>query len=131
MIQVARDFEGLRVAALELMEEEFQGDDRDRLVRRAQDGATNREAMLAQSAPSRTLSDGYYLRANYLFWLRSLELPKASLNAAEESGLRAVAVAFSEFEKSHPGCPHCGMRNEKARITCKSCGKKTVRGANR
>ncbi|ABF42420.1 hypothetical protein Acid345_3419 [Candidatus Koribacter versatilis Ellin345] len=127
MIVVSRDYDGLRIAALELMNEEFQGEDRDRLARRAKAGAANSEAMLAEAAPARSLADGYYVRADYLFWLDDVlrATTIAQMSAAEVHGLNAVRRARDQFRMEHPNCPHCGAMNERIKIICRKCGKRT------
>ena len=126
MIQVSRDYEGLRIAAAELLEEEFSGEDRDRAVRRAVNAA-NREALLAQAAPARSLADGYYVRAQYLFWLDGVlrVMPIHEMTSTEMGGLNVIREARERFRQEHPHCHHCGAMNERARFVCRKCGKRT------
>lgn len=123
VIQIARDFVGLRTAALELLEGWFADEQRERSS--AARYAPNRAALDQSFAQRRSLSTGYYARVDYLFRLTTLDLPTHRLSAEQVLGLRAVEAANNEFNRKHPGCPHCGRPLENAgAFTCWSCRKK-------
>ena len=101
MIEVASDYEGLRQAALALLEE-----DRLLISTTAKEGED-------VDLPERELSDGYYVRARYRMatgeqvrqgMIRDL----SDLEMTESRGLGAIAAARNEFDRDHPPCPGCG-----------------------
>lgn len=128
MIVVARDYEGLKIAARELLEESLRADDRERLEALAEQ-APNREEILARTAEAtRTLADGYYTRIAYLVLLeRARELGSAfrleELEATEFHGLVMLEAARAEFATDHPPCPGCGAPRATPFATrCSKCG---------
>jgi hypothetical protein len=125
MIDVARDIPGLRIAFLEVMEEAAAEPRRQKTLALAQQ-ASNRARLVESLSPARTLSQGYYSRAEYLFWLRQVldlgaEIPASELRADELSGLMALEQARGEFERTHVGCPACGAANKRGAFRC-GCG---------
>jgi tRNA(Ile2) C34 agmatinyltransferase TiaS len=43
--------------------------------------------------------------------------------ADEAEGLRAIEDALHEYDRAHPGCPRCGVRQYSATsILCRKCG---------
>jgi hypothetical protein len=127
MIEVARDTEGLRVAFLELMEEAADAPRREKTLALAQHAA-NSARLMESVSPQRSLSAGYYSRAEYLFWLeRALDAAPGlwprneGLRADELAGLMAMENARAEFERAHVACPACGALNKRGAFRC-SCG---------
>lgn len=125
MIAVARDYEGLRIAALELMQEAFDDVERERTLQRAGQGPANIDALLASLAPKRTVAEGYYTRVEYLFWLDSMlgRIPTsfATLSITEAEGLNMLTQARAEFKRQHPACPRCGAANLRFAFRCREC----------
>lgn len=125
MIAVARDYEGLKTAALERLEEAFQEKDVERTLRRATEGPCNAEDVIAACAPKQTLAAGYYARADYLFWLagvmETVSFRPHELSVTEAEGLRVVAQARAQFQREHPPCPNCGAPNRRHTLQCREC----------
>jgi|GEM_PF-1042998 hypothetical protein len=113
LIAVTSDAEGLRQAAIELMEESLDAPERERIERLAKTAA-NGERLLESLPQRRTLSPGYYL------WLASVietvvepmeagvSFHSSDLDADEMTTLRAIREARSEFRRMHPPCKGCG-----------------------
>jgi hypothetical protein len=127
-IHVVRDAEGLQKALRELFEEAFCREMIDSLMRKADDETRERAY---QDLPERTLSPGYYSRAEYLLDLASAIECGAAYSAEvlgrdDVVGLTALKRAKAEFEGDHPACS-CGTRqhNRFAR-ECRSCHAKFV-----
>jgi hypothetical protein len=126
-IRVARDAEGLRIAARELFEEQFFANEDQRTLETAEKAA-NREAVLRSLPERRTLSPGYYIRARYLLDLELLftigiRFELSDLQPEEITGIRAVRSAQEEFERAHPACNKCGTRQKTAwGQKCDGCG---------
>jgi hypothetical protein len=115
VVSVAKDFSGLRQAALELMEEARSAPERERLERLAQQSINTNEILQA-CAGKRSLADGYYARVGYLIELESflsmgLQL-SFDLDMAELRGMQSIAAARAEFDRAHPPCKGCGVRLE-------------------
>jgi len=115
-IAVERDSDGIRMAALELMEETLGRDEFTRVERIAMQ-AEDPAAVLAAAAPKRQFSPGYYLWVEYLIGLEA-EMQAgmavaAALASADVTGLMAVREARMQFERAHPRCG-CGrlLKNE-------------------
>jgi len=128
VIAVPHDAEGLRQAALELLEESLESEERERIERLAE-GAANAEAMRASLRAKRTLSPGYYIWLGFL--LEEIEQPMsaglsfraADLDAEEMAGLRALHEARSDFRKAHPPCRVCGrpLHDSGFSSMCEAC----------
>lgn len=126
-ISVAKDFSGLRQAALELMEEARSAPERERLERLTR-AAANSNEILQACGKKRSLAEGYYGRAAYLMELESflgmgLQLG-LDLDMAQLRGLQSIAAARAEFTRTHPPCKGCGARLENEwDKTCNDCQK--------
>jgi hypothetical protein len=124
MIAVERDKDGIRMAALELLEEGLHAEDRARVERIAEQSADPHD-VLAAAAPKRQFAAGYYLWVSYLLDLE-MEMQfgvsiAATLAGADVLGLFAVREARREFEREHPQC-RCGRRKKRAwDQTCGQC----------
>jgi NADH pyrophosphatase NudC (nudix superfamily) len=123
---VTQHMNGIRQAALELMVESLGADDTARQIESimADDDLMAYAVSLAKTVPVRTVADGFYDYAAYLFWIRSMIDADVELTvlAEEAEGLRALAVAQQEFERDHPGCPQCGARQySSTAMRCRSC----------
>lgn len=113
MIAVSQDAEGIRLAALELMEESLDAPERERALRAAELTA-NPEETMAKIEPQRKLSVGYYLWLQFI--VEAIETPleygvgfrEADLAADELAGLLVVRNARAEFRREHPPCRGCG-----------------------
>src|SRR5882724_3986395 len=113
-IAIARDYDGLKQAALEMLEEERSSEHRQRVERQAATAA-NGEAMLAALGTERTLADGYYMRIGYLLELESmihagLHFEAKEMAMSKVRGLIAIESARAEFDRLHPRCRGCGTR---------------------
>ena len=126
-IRVAEDFEGLRIAALELLEESFEAPETERLRRFAEIAANGAE-MLAKLPQRRTLSPGYYI------WLAAIQesvvepmeagiaFGERDLLADEALALLAIRRARSDFNEAHPPCRGCGKPMRDAQAShCDGC----------
>ena len=121
-ITVEHDSEGIRLAALELMEESFGGEGLARVEKIAELSA-DPEAVRAAAAPKRSFAAGYYMWVQYLVDLE-MEMSfgvtmAATLAGADVAGMLAVRAAKREFEGKHPQC-RCGRRKKNA--WDQSCG---------
>lgn len=113
MIVVSQDAEGLKTAAMELLEEEFERPNREALERVAAQSA-DPEAVLRGAPAPRTLSPGYYMFLGYV--VEAIEQPLeagvtftiAELDSGELLALRALKEARAEFRRKHPPCGRCG-----------------------
>jgi len=129
-IQVARDTEGLRMAALGLLEEAYQRECIKSAVQRA-DAETRARAL--DDMDPRTLSPGYYGQAAYLFDLATMfelgiSYGPADLTREDVIGLVAIRSAKAEFEREHPSCPRCGVRQDNCfTAQCRGCHMKLRR----
>jgi hypothetical protein len=122
MIDVRRDFPGLRIAAAEMFIESFLRKDMDDVL----SGSMRNYAIeaLAKAMPARTVSLGYYRWVGYLLWLRSITaLPGSGIELMgdESEGILVVNDAEREFRNRHPPCGKCGALNEESAWSCKKC----------
>jgi hypothetical protein len=128
-VHVERDPEGLQVALRELFEEAFCREAIRPVMEQADEETRNR-AM--DDMPMRTLSPGYYSRAEYILDLGSAIEAGAAYSAEvlgreDVTGLQALKRAKQEFEHDHPACS-CGTRQHNRYIfECRSCHAKLVR----
>jgi len=126
MILVATDYVGLRQAALEIFEEIFTAEDRERTLAAAE-SAANRDEIIERAIPQRTLSPGYYERVIYLLDLEEMtQVVQVGLREVDESEIRGITVvrqAREETLQKYPPCPHCGKRNSKFMPRCRACAK--------
>jgi hypothetical protein len=123
MIDVRRDFAGLRIAAAELYEEAFVRKEFEHSLRELPLAAESVLGEVESYAP-RSISQGFYLWVQYLLWLKSVcALPGCALEllADEAEGLLAVTDAEREFRKAHPSCWKCGELNVRDASYCRSC----------
>jgi hypothetical protein len=124
-IDVARDQEGLRMAALALLEEGFV---RSRIKGSLQTATDENADRIFNSIPKRTLAEGYYARAQFLLGFEEYVdagLPLSTVSMIEADGLIAVKRARREFEYQHPSCGACGALQEgRFNTSCDSCGVK-------
>jgi hypothetical protein len=124
-VSVAKDFSGLKQAALELLEEARSAPERERLEWLAQRSANPNEILQA-SESNRTLSEGHYLRVAYLcelseFLSMGVQL-SFDLDMTELRGMLSIAAARAEFDRAHPPCRGCGKRLENEwDKTCNDC----------
>ena len=128
-VNVERDPEGLQVALRELFEEAFCREVTDSVMKKA-DEETRQRAL--DDMPERTLSPGYYTRAEYILELGSsieagVGYSAELLDRADVAGLKALKLAKNEFERDHPACS-CGTRQHNRFILeCRSCHAKFIR----
>jgi hypothetical protein len=123
-----QDIDEVRQAALELMVESLKAEDVDRQINNVlldEDGL----AALAKLMPRRSLTDAYYVYAEYLMWLRAMRDADVDVEilADEAEGLRAIEAARQEYEREHPACPECGVRQySRFAMSCRisRCGAK-------
>ena len=133
-IYVERDGEGLRLALLELFEEEFGRARIERLMANANEATQQR---LIDALPKRTLSPGYYAWCFHLLRLESekeagLQLDPAVLSAFEGAGMRTLVGARADFRAKHPPCSRCGVEQEtRFAPECCACGVKFARKGSR
>ena len=124
-VHVERDAEGLKIALREIFEEAFL-----REASGGMDGATaSTMARIAEEMPQRSLSPGYYTRAEYLLDLATaiecgVGYSAEVLGRDDALGLQALKRARNEFERDHPACS-CGARQHSRFISqCRRCGAK-------
>lgn len=125
MIDVVRDTEGVRQALEEIFEHDLV---RSRIERDAEGAnAATRERMLAR-LPQRTLSPGYYRYAEHLLRLDAerragIGFTPGSLAGYEADGLVSLDRARGDFERKHPACSACGVRQpNRFSVQCCGCG---------
>jgi hypothetical protein len=126
LINPARDYETLALAADELFEETLTAKDQERQLRNAE-RAANRDRMVEKSGPQRKFAAGYYAWIGYLFGLEEtidsgVQFNIHDLLATEVTGLKIVASARARFHAKYPPCPRCGQNNQKFAPKCSSCG---------
>jgi hypothetical protein len=127
-VNVTQDIDEVRQAALELMVESLKAEDVERQINNVlldDDGL----AALAKLMPRRSLTDAYYVYAEYLMWLRAMRDADVDVEilADEAEGLRAIEAARQEYEREHPACPECGTRQySRFAVSCRisRCGAK-------
>lgn len=122
-VHVERDAEGLQKALRELFEEAFW---REALESTLKNAAEETRDRAYEDLPQRTLSPGYYSRAEYLLDLASAIECGAAYSAEvlgrdDVTGLQALQRAKAEFERDHPACS-CGARqHNRWAHECRSC----------
>jgi hypothetical protein len=129
MKQVARDYRGLRTAALEFFAEALLDQRAERTLARAAEytaSGTDMDGLIDSFAPRRSLADGYYTRVDYLLSLRRLfdagvTFKLDELRVTEVEGMRVVEDARQEFLRTHPACGKCGAVCEPADLRCYRC----------
>lgn len=130
MIDVSRDREGLRQAALEMAAEPLLRAEIKR-ARELAEGSPNGDRLMAEVQPARSLSAAYYDRVRYLLWLeRAMKVARFGphdLTAAEMDGLEALASARNDFEEQFRKC-RCGALNRRDDKKCRTCGQSEVEG---
>lgn len=125
------DFDGLKIAAIELLEEGFAEKRIERFRARAQ-GVENMDDIVRSVMPRRSLAEGFYRRASYLGWLvRAIDAgERFSLFADELIGIVAVRAAELEYERNHPSCNQCGEPlPARDAAGCEACGARQRKGA--
>jgi hypothetical protein len=112
---------GVYDALLQLLEEELEERKTARLIEKAGDASN---AGRLHNKKCRSLADGYYLWAAYLFWLAEAMRAGAifELQSSELTGLKSVKAARAEFERENPGCRSCGSPNNSFVLRCWNCG---------
>lgn len=118
-LDLNRDPETLRAAALELLEERQEQRERQRMVERA-----GQNAMLPQhAARARQFPEAVYSWLAYLFSL-DMQL-RAGMQvhppARDLAGVQAVRAAREEFQDRYPACRHCAAPNKKFTLHCWNC----------
>lgn len=126
-IRVAADFEGLQIAALELLEEAFDAPERARIEQLAA-VAANSEKLLASLPQRRTLSPGYY------FWIAAIQehvidameagiaFRERDIRSEEWLCVLAIRRARADFSQKHPPCRGCGKPLRDAQANqCDAC----------
>jgi len=110
----------LQQALVFLLEEQLERKEAERSLDRVR-GAKN--AGRVRQATQRTLSEGYYLWAEYLFWLAEAMRAGAAfqLEARELDGVKLVQSARLQFEREHPACRKCGSPNKEFALLCWNC----------
>jgi hypothetical protein len=113
MIAVFQDVEGLRTAALELMEDALDAPQREKNERLAE-LADGDERLLAAAEPKRSLSPGYYMWLGYVAEAIAEPLEAGiafhdkDLGADEIMTLAILSQARAKFHRMHPPCGGCG-----------------------
>lgn len=129
-IAVARDYDGLKQAALELLEES-RSEPQNEKLRRVAEGAANREQILQGIVSHRTLAEGYYMRISYLLELESMihiGVDLGDLEMSEMYGLASIQHARREFDSTHPLCTGCqAVRLEQGETRCPECSSAEMR----
>lgn len=134
-IDVRCDYEGLRIAAGELLEEALIGEHR-RAIEQRYKGSQSLERMLeGLPIPDRSLAAAFYDWAAHLFLIdanggRGIMRELWRTQAIELKGLCAIAVARRGYQEKHPPCPQCGLpalHPESNR--CASCGAELKKAA--
>ncbi len=141
MNRIAHDLQGVRRAALELMEEALTAEEREAMLDRgwasaweSPDPAAAVELIVSGSPQlERKLPAGYYEWAAYLFWLEQVRqiAPEMPLAADELDGLVMLTHVRAAFEHEHPPCAGCGARQQTRFATrCRACGHEFRRRAS-
>jgi hypothetical protein len=126
LIEVARDYDGIRIAAREWYEEAHRWPRVQRKLLLHGRTIDNREAYIRSELPQLTVAAGYYSWVSYLAWLDRVHEIACfrDLTADEAEGLRVLRDARNEFLSKHAHCPKCGGLNDKGAIGCADCGAK-------
>jgi hypothetical protein len=137
MIAVSQDEEGLRMAALELMEDALDAGQREANEQLAEH-SVDPELVRAAAQPKRTLSPGYYMWLGYVAEAIAEPLEAgigfrdADLGADEIVALGILSEARAKFRRMHPPCNGCGkpLRYEwdKSCNDCQRAGAAQARG---
>lgn len=127
MIVVSQDEEGLRAAALELMEEALDAPQREANEQLA-DYVADPELLRNATQAKRTLSPGYYIWLGYV--AERIQQPLEAgiafrhedLYEDEITTLAILSEARAKFRRMHPPCSGCGkpLRYEWDK-TCNDC----------
>ncbi len=126
MIAVSQDAQGLRTAALELMEEALDAGQREKNEQLAE-YASDPERLLA-AGEKRSLSPGYYMWLGYVSeeiaspLEAGLTFDAGKLSSDEVMTLGILRETRAKFQRLHPPCSGCGkpLRNEWDK-TCNDC----------
>jgi hypothetical protein len=125
VIDVVRDTEGIRLAALQILEEGFQ---RGRVERTALQATEETRARLVASVARPTMAAGYLRWCDHLWGLesqREIGLSLDGITSYEMLGLISIAQGRREFEGKHPECSACKMRQpSRFQAQCDGCGAK-------
>jgi ribosomal protein L40E len=124
VIDVRRDYAGLRIAAGEMYVEMFVQAELDEVLAATDTPRAACEAVV-KMMPRRSIAQGYYGWVGYLQWLRAMcDLPGAGIEllADEAQGLLVLAEAERAFRRTHPACWKCGALNEAETSGCRKCG---------
>lgn len=127
MIVVSQDAEGLRIAALELMEEALDAPQREANEKLA-DYVDDPEQLRGATEAKRTLSPGYYIWLGYVAERiqqpleAGIEIRHEDLYEDEIVTLAILSEARAKFRRMHPPCSGCGkpLRYEWDK-TCDDC----------
>lgn len=117
------------MALRELFEEAFCREVTEPMRQKADDETRER---MNDDMPQRTLSPGYYSRAEYILELSSsieagVGYSSDALARVDVDGLKALKRARLDFERDHPACA-CGTRQHNRFILeCHSCHAKFAR----
>jgi len=128
VIDVVRDTEGIRLACIEIFEQEFQTG----MIQRSLEGANEQtRERLMRSVPPLTISPGYERAARHLMGLdsqREAGLPMTGLANWEGNGLVALFEARLAHHAKHPECSRCKVRLVSRFVPeCPNCGAKFTR----
>jgi hypothetical protein len=113
MIAVSQDAEGLRMAALELMEDALDAGQREANEQLAEYSG-DPELVLRAAQPKRTLSPGYYMWLGYVAETiaepleAGIAFSEANVDADEILALGILSEARAKFRRMHPPCSGCG-----------------------
>ena len=121
-IDVVRDAKGIRLAAIEVLEESFE---RGR-IEHAMAGANEDTRGRLLASVSRPSSAAGYLRWCDHLWALEAQgkagISLAGITAFEAAGLVAIAEARREWEFKHPECSRCKARQSTRFGTqCEAC----------
>jgi hypothetical protein len=127
MILVSRDYEGLEIAAYELLEEAFEEEISARQSR-ALEGSISEDEVRESFKSKKTLSPGYYTRIHYLLELENMielgiQFTPDTMLAHDLRGLEVLKKAQAKFDREYLPCPNCGKRMKKFSTWCWNCKK--------
>ena len=126
MIAVERDRDGIRAAALELLEESLHSEGLERAERAAAQ-SDDPERVLAAAAAPRRLAAGYYVWVDYLAGLETeiaagIGASAGELPGVDLAGVMELRAARRQFDAEHPRCRRCGKRLANAwQSACPGC----------